>query len=197
MASLRRHGFHPAVHGRSPERNDRHSMESRSVGSCLMPEHRQHVGVVWRALFVIVLMITAGCATRRPDFVTQVRPDFMTRVRQDCSAGEQWACDLVDALNRPPSVGRRMTEELSAAITASGIRQSNPVLLEIVSEPTYEAQLAKLAEIVARQAAGRRIPTPAERWNTTVRAFERLTEDHKMLFCARLIEAGYSPEDSE
>ena len=94
-------------------------------------------------------------------------------------------------------IGRRMTEELSAAITASGIRQSNPVLLEIVSEPTYEAQLAKLAEIVARQAAGRRIPTPAERWNATVRAFERLTEDHKMLFCARLIEAGYSPEDSE
>ena len=74
-------------------------------------------------------------------------------------------------------------------------RQSNPVLLEIVSQPTLEAQLAKLAEIVARQAAGRRIPTPAERWNATVRAFERLTEDHKMLFCARLIEAGYLPED--
>jgi hypothetical protein len=68
-----------------------------------MPEHRQHVGVMWRAILVLVLMITAGCATRHPDFVTHVRPDFMARVRQDCSAGEQWACDLVDALSRPPS----------------------------------------------------------------------------------------------
>ena len=69
-----------------------------------MPEHRQHVGVMWRAILVLVLMITAGCATHRPDFVTHVRPDFMTRVREDCSAGEQWACDLLDALAGPPSM---------------------------------------------------------------------------------------------
>jgi hypothetical protein len=83
-----------------------------------MPEHRQHVGVVWRTLFVIVLVITGGCATRRPDFVTQVRPDFMTRVRQDCSAGEQWACDLVDALNRPPSADDTKTP-MAAKLTAT------------------------------------------------------------------------------
>jgi hypothetical protein len=57
--------------------------------------HMQQIGVVWRAILVLVLMIAAGCHARRPD--------FMTRVRQDCSAGEQWACDLVEALNRPPS----------------------------------------------------------------------------------------------
>ena len=38
LAALRRHGFHPAVHGRPPERHDRHSMESRSVGNGLMLE---------------------------------------------------------------------------------------------------------------------------------------------------------------
>lgn len=69
-----------------------------------MQEHRQHVGWMWRTVLVLVLMIAAGCVAHRPDFVTQARPDFMTRVRQDCSAGEQWACDLVDALNHPPSV---------------------------------------------------------------------------------------------
>lgn len=69
-----------------------------------MPGHVQHVGVGWRAVLVLVLMIAAGCVARRPDFVTEVRPDFMTRVRQDCSAGEQWACDLLDALTGPPSM---------------------------------------------------------------------------------------------
>jgi len=60
----------------------------------------QHVGVVWRAILLLVLMITAGCVARRPD--------FMTRVREDCSAGEQWACDLLDALNQSPTIdGRR------------------------------------------------------------------------------------------
>jgi hypothetical protein len=39
-------------------------------------------------------LISADCHARRLD--------FMTRVRQDGFAGEQWACDLVDALNRPP-----------------------------------------------------------------------------------------------
>jgi hypothetical protein len=79
-----------------------------------MLEHRQHVGAVWRAILVLVLMITAGCVARRPDFVTQVRPDFMARVRQDCSAGERWACDLVDALNRPPSAVRHLADGSSS-----------------------------------------------------------------------------------
>jgi hypothetical protein len=83
-----------------------------------MLEDRQHVGGVWRAIFVIVLMITAGCVARRPDFVTQVRPDFMARVRQDCSAGEQWACDLVDALNRPPSADDTK-KPIAAKLTAT------------------------------------------------------------------------------
>jgi hypothetical protein len=83
-----------------------------------MLEHRQHVGGVWRAIFVIVLMITAGCIARRPDFATQVRPDFMARFRQDCSAGEQWACDLVDALNRPPSADDTK-KPIAAKLTAT------------------------------------------------------------------------------
>ena len=37
---------------------------------------------------MIVLVIMAGCQTRRPDFVT--------RVQGDCAAGDQWACDLLD-----------------------------------------------------------------------------------------------------
>jgi hypothetical protein len=93
-------------------------MESRFVGKGLMPEHRQHVGVVWRAIFVVVLLITAGCVARRPDFVTQVRPDFMTRVRQDCSAGGRWACDLVDALNRPASADDTK-KPIAAKLTAT------------------------------------------------------------------------------
>jgi hypothetical protein len=73
---------------------------------------------MWRAILVLVLMITAGCATRHPDFVTHVRPDFMARVRQDCSAGEQWACDLVDALSRPRSADDTK-KPIAAKLTAT------------------------------------------------------------------------------
>jgi hypothetical protein len=52
--------------------------------------------VAWEVILLLVVTITAGCHTRRPD--------FMTRVREDCSAGEQWACDLLDALAGPPSM---------------------------------------------------------------------------------------------
>jgi hypothetical protein len=54
----------------------------------------QHAGAGWRAILLIVLVIIAGCHSRRPGFIT--------RVKEDCSAGQQWACDLLDALNRPP-----------------------------------------------------------------------------------------------
>ena len=50
---------------------------------------------VWSAILLIVPMIIVGCHVRRPD--------FMTRVREDCAARQQWACDLLDALARPPS----------------------------------------------------------------------------------------------
>jgi hypothetical protein len=43
---------------------------------------------------LIVLMAVAGCHRQRPG--------FMTRVREDCAAGQQWACDLLDELSRPP-----------------------------------------------------------------------------------------------
>ena len=46
-----------------------------------------------RALMLIVLLSLAGC--QKP------RPDFLTRVQEDCAAGQQWACDLIDALSRP------------------------------------------------------------------------------------------------
>jgi hypothetical protein len=44
---------------------------------------------------LIVLMAVAGCHAQRPG--------FMARVREDCAAGQQWACDLLDELSRPPS----------------------------------------------------------------------------------------------
>jgi len=42
---------------------------------------------------LIMLTIIAGCHARPPDFIT--------RVQEDCAAGDQWACDLVDAPSRP------------------------------------------------------------------------------------------------
>jgi hypothetical protein len=47
------------------------------------------------SVLLILLMTIAGCNGRRPG--------FMSRVREDCVAGQQWACDLLDALSRPPS----------------------------------------------------------------------------------------------
>jgi hypothetical protein len=55
----------------------------------------QHVESVCRAISLTALMTIAGCHARRPN--------FMTRVRQDCASGQQWACDLLDALSRPSS----------------------------------------------------------------------------------------------
>ena len=54
------------------------------------------LGIVPRSFLLIGLLIVAGCHHAR-------RPDFMTRVREDCGAGQQWACDLIDALNQPPA----------------------------------------------------------------------------------------------
>jgi hypothetical protein len=52
-----------------------------------------HVGLIWRAILPIALLMNCDCSARRPD--------FMTRVREDCVAGNQWACDLLDALSHP------------------------------------------------------------------------------------------------
>jgi hypothetical protein len=41
----------------------------------------------------IVLTIIAGCDARRPDFISHIQ--------QNCAAGDQWACNQVDALSRP------------------------------------------------------------------------------------------------
>jgi hypothetical protein len=53
------------------------------------------MGPFCRAILVIGLIALSGCNARRPTFIT--------RVRQDCAAGQQWACDLLDVLSRPPS----------------------------------------------------------------------------------------------
>ena len=57
------------------------------AGTCSTHDH-----LCWQAVMLIVLTIIAGCHARRPD--------FMTRVQADCAAGDQWACDLVNARSR-------------------------------------------------------------------------------------------------
>jgi hypothetical protein len=46
-----------------------------------------------RSALVVTLLALLGCQPRRPD--------FLTRVREDCAAGDQWACDLIEALRHP------------------------------------------------------------------------------------------------
>jgi hypothetical protein len=53
--------------------------------------------MIEKIALLIVLLAVTGCQPRRPD--------FMTRVREDCAAGDQWACDLIDALQRRKSSG--------------------------------------------------------------------------------------------
>lgn len=57
----------------------------------------RHLKRPWRIFPLIVLIAVAGCHASRPD--------FMTRVSEDCAAGDMWACELIDALNRPVSAG--------------------------------------------------------------------------------------------
>jgi hypothetical protein len=60
-----------------------------------MRDASQYVRPLWRAIVLVVLVTIAACHSRRSN--------FMARVREDCSAGQQWACDLLDALSRQPS----------------------------------------------------------------------------------------------
>jgi len=48
---------------------------------------------MWRAALLIGVVAVSGCHSRRPD--------FMTRVHEDCATGQRWACELIDALNKP------------------------------------------------------------------------------------------------
>lgn len=83
-----------AVHGRASEGNDPGGMGGRSLrpgtmaGTCGTHDHP-----CWQAVMLIVLTIIAGCDARRPDFIS--------RIQQNCAAGDQWACNQVDALSRP------------------------------------------------------------------------------------------------
>ncbi len=52
-----------------------------------------YAGLVRSVALLIALVSVAGCEPRRPD--------FLVRVRQDCTAGDKWACDLLDALSHP------------------------------------------------------------------------------------------------
>jgi hypothetical protein len=64
-----------------------------------------HVVHVWRAVPLIAVLVLAGCQTRRPD--------FLARVREDCTAGDQWACDLLVSLGNPtPAKDTKPTEEV-------------------------------------------------------------------------------------
>jgi hypothetical protein len=77
--------------------------------------------VPWRAILLIGVIIIAGCHSRRPD--------FLTRVNEDCTAGDQWACDLLDALrhskpaneNQPPE---NVKDDSDAILR--GIHQARP-----------------------------------------------------------------------
>jgi hypothetical protein len=57
------------------------------AGTCSTQDHP-----CWQAVMLIVLTIIGGCDARRPDFIS--------RIQQNCAAGDQWACNLVDALSR-------------------------------------------------------------------------------------------------
>ena len=50
---------------------------------------------MWRVALLLMLMPLAGCQTAR-------RPDFLMRVLEDCAAGQVWACEMIEALSRPP-----------------------------------------------------------------------------------------------
>ena len=83
-----------AVHGRASEGNDQGRMGSRSLRSGVMARTcGTHDHPCWQAVTLIVLTIIAGCDARRPDSVS--------RTQQDCAAGDQWACNQMDALSRP------------------------------------------------------------------------------------------------
>ena len=69
-----------------------------------MEEH-ESLGIGPRSILLIVLLVVASCQHAR-------RPDFMTRVREDCGAGQQWACDLLDALAKPPAAEDRNARSL-------------------------------------------------------------------------------------
>ena len=59
-------------------------------------------GPVWRTIIMIALVIMAGCHA--------IRPDSVTRIQENCTAGDQWACDLlhgpgpVENITTPASV---------------------------------------------------------------------------------------------
>jgi hypothetical protein len=50
--------------------------------------------LMWRTILVPAVLVIGGCHVRRVD--------FMTRVQEDCLAGQQWACDLINSLSKPP-----------------------------------------------------------------------------------------------
>jgi hypothetical protein len=70
-------------------------MERRFLRRRLMANRSNHARHLPPSGALVVLLAVAGCHTQRPG--------FMTRVREDCAAGQQWACDLINELNRPPS----------------------------------------------------------------------------------------------
>lgn len=60
---------------------------------------------------LIPLVDVAGCEARRPD--------FLVRVREDCTAGDRWACDLLDALShRKPVESIKPTDSIRNGIDA-------------------------------------------------------------------------------
>lgn len=63
-----------------------------STSDAVEAADRAEQTLVRRALLLAAMLNITGCHTGRPS--------FMTRVEEDCSAGDEWACDLLNTLRR-------------------------------------------------------------------------------------------------
>jgi hypothetical protein len=97
----RQHGCHPAVHGQTPKRHDRRQMASRCVGGRLISEVSTTQEPVWRAILLIW-----GNNHRRLSFSSARFPP------KGCTAGDQWVCDLLDALSHPKPANDIQTPDI-------------------------------------------------------------------------------------
>jgi hypothetical protein len=72
----------------------------------------QHAKLVCQVILIIAPIFITGCHSRRPN--------FMTRVREDCAAGDQLACDLLDAFSHPnPATDIPMPGNISDDVDAT------------------------------------------------------------------------------
>jgi hypothetical protein len=72
------------------------SLPTRRTPDLVDAGNMQRRGQTRRTILLSPLTVVAGCHPRRPDFIT--------RVREDCGEGDQWSCNLLRSLTRPPSM---------------------------------------------------------------------------------------------